>query len=70
MDPMHVCFKLAYWFQRKKILNIYCLKDFITTIKSEFKTSNDINIIKYIVHSEAPMEGSVKSSVKAEGQDR
>jgi hypothetical protein len=33
--PYHVCFKLAYWFQRKLFLNIFPIEPYVKTISAD-----------------------------------
>jgi hypothetical protein len=33
--PCHVCFKLAYWFQRRKFLNIFPIGSYVKTISAD-----------------------------------
>jgi hypothetical protein len=34
-DPCHVCFKLAYWFQRKNFLNIFPIGSYVKTMSAD-----------------------------------
>ena len=33
--PCHVCFKLAYWFQRRRFLNIFPIGSYVKTMSAE-----------------------------------
>ena len=33
--PCHVCFKLAYWFQRRRFLNIFPIGSYVKTISAD-----------------------------------
>ena len=33
--PCHVCFKLAYWFQRKRFLNIFPIGSYVKTMSAD-----------------------------------
>ena len=33
--PCHVCFKLAYWFQRRKFLNIFPIRSYVKTMSAD-----------------------------------
>jgi hypothetical protein len=33
--PCHVCFKLAYWFQRRRFLNIFPIGSYVKTMSTD-----------------------------------
>ena len=33
--PCHVCFKLAYWFQRRRFLNIFPIGSYVKTMSAD-----------------------------------
>jgi hypothetical protein len=33
--PCHVCFKLAYWFQRRRFLNIFPIGSYVETMSAD-----------------------------------
>ena len=33
--PCHVCFKLAYWFQRRRFLNIFPIGSYVKTMYAD-----------------------------------
>ena len=33
--PYHVCFKLAYWFQRRRFLNIFSIGSYVKTMSAD-----------------------------------
>jgi hypothetical protein len=35
--PCHVCFKLAYWFQRRRFLNIFPIGSYVKTMSTDGK---------------------------------
>jgi hypothetical protein len=33
--PCHICFKLAYWFQRRRFLNIFPIGSYVKTMSAD-----------------------------------
>jgi hypothetical protein len=52
--PCHVCFKLAYWFQRKRFLNIFPIGSYVKTMSADGGhlgwRSGSLNIILKVDH--------------------
>ena len=52
--PCHVCFKLAYWFQRRRFLNIFPIGYYVKTMSADGGhlgwRSGSLNIILKVDH--------------------